>query len=324
MKALFSRDPFYELLFTFNQTDLNFKNKTILLILIATLVRSVAAGCIELGNDEAYYRMYAQFLQWNYFDHPPAVGWLIRATTFNLFLDNEFFIRLGAILSAAITSWLLFLCGRKLMNDYAGFLAVLIYTATLYGSIIAGIFILPDSPQMIFWSGGLYLLIDIAGYRINDNEKKRKLLWFGLIAGIGMLCKVHTSFLWAGLLFYILLYDIKWLKQPVLYLSGIITLVIFLPVIKWNIDNHFITYLYHSKRINVAGAPIDLQSFFTFTAGQVFYYNPVIFILVIIAVTAALKNKLPVNLNQTWLLLFCSLPRICLAVIISFLNNVIH
>ncbi|MEJ0102969.1 MAG: glycosyltransferase family 39 protein [Bacteroidota bacterium] len=179
MKALFSRDPFYELLFTFNQTDLNFKNKTILLILIATLVRSVAAGCIELGNDEAYYRMYAQFLQWNYFDHPPAVGWLIRATTFNLFLDNEFFIRLGAILSAAITSWLLFLCGRKLMNDYAGFLAVLIYTATLYGSIIAGIFILPDSPQMIFWSGGLYLLIDIAGYRINDNEKRESC--YGLV-----------------------------------------------------------------------------------------------------------------------------------------------
>ena len=111
------------------------------------MVRCITASCIELGNDEVYYRMYAQHLQWNYFDHPPMLGWLIRFTTANLFLDNEFFIRLGAIVSAAITTWLIFLSGKKLSNDYTGFLATAIYTAAIYGSIIAGTFILPDSPQ---------------------------------------------------------------------------------------------------------------------------------------------------------------------------------
>ena len=87
---------------------MSYKRKTLLLIAIGTLVRCLVACTIELGNDEVYYRMYAQYLQWNYFDHPPVVGWLIRTTTANLLLDSEFFIRLGAIVSAAITTWIFF------------------------------------------------------------------------------------------------------------------------------------------------------------------------------------------------------------------------
>jgi Dolichyl-phosphate-mannose-protein mannosyltransferase len=302
---------------------LNYKKKTLLLIAFATLLRFITAGCIELGNDEVYYRIYAQQLQWNYFDHPPMVGWLIRFTTFNLFFDSEIFIRLAAIIAAALTSWLFYLSGKKLGNDYTGFLAVAIYTATIYGSIIAGTFILPDSPQMICWTAGLYLLIDIAKGIDISRIKKRKVVLFGVMMGLGMLCKIHTSFLWLGFLLYILLYNRQWLRQPVLYLSGIITLLFFYPVIQWNIDNHFVTYLYHSNRVNVSKGGIDFTSFLTFAGGQIFYYNPVIFICIIIATVAAIKNKLPVLSSQKRILLFCSLPLIITATIISLFKNVL-
>lgn len=302
---------------------MNYKKKTLLLIGIATLLRCIAAGSIELGNDEVYYRMYAQHLQWNYFDHPPMVGWLIRFTTANLSLDNEFFIRLGAIASAAITTWILFLSGKKLSNDYTGFLAAAIYTATIYGSIIAGTFILPDSPQMVCWVAGLYLLIDIAKYTSINTLKKRKVLWFGALVGIGMLCKIHTSFLWLGFLLYILLYNRQWLKQPVLYLSGIITLLFFYPVIQWNIDNHFVTYFYHSNRVNVSEGGMNINSFVTFSAGQFFYYNPIIFVFILMAIIAAFKNELPLLSSQKRMLLLCSLPLIITATIISLFKNVL-
>ncbi|MEI9959087.1 MAG: glycosyltransferase family 39 protein [Ferruginibacter sp.] len=158
------------------------------------------ACSIELGNDEVYYSIYAQYLHWNYFDHPPIVGWLIRCTTANLFFTNELFIRLGAIIAAAVTTWFLFLSGKKINNAHTGFLAAVIYTATIYGSIIAGTFILPDSPQMVFWAAGLYLLIDIAAYTDITRTKKRSVLLFGIIMGLGMLCKIHTAFLWFGFL----------------------------------------------------------------------------------------------------------------------------
>jgi len=302
---------------------LNYKNKTLLLIFIATVVRCTIACCIELGNDEVYYRMYAQYLQWNYFDHPPMVGWLIRFTTANLLLDHEFFIRLGAIMAAAITTWFIFLSGKTLNNAYCGFLAAVMYTFGIYGSIIAGTFILPDSPQMACWSAALYLLIRIAGYSHINRTKKRDLLLFGLVAGLGMLCKIHTVFLWFGLLLYIIRHNRQWLKQPALYFSAIITVALFYPVIQWNIDNHFITYLYHSKRVAVTGSTINISSFAGFMGGQVLYFNPIIFILAAIATVAAFKNSLPVSLSQKRMLLYCSLPLIAFATAISLFRNVL-
>lgn len=302
---------------------MNYKKKTLFVIVIATAIRCISASCIDLGNDEVYYRMYAQYLQWNYFDHPPMVGCLIRFTTANLFFDNELFIRLGAIISAAITTWFIFLSGKRLNNGYTGFLAAIIYTCSIYGSIIAGTFILPDSPQMICWSAALLLLIRISRYTNINRTKKRDLLLFGLIAGIGMLCKIHTAFLWLGLLLYIILHNRQWLKEPALYISAIITITLFYPVIKWNIDSHFITYLYHSKRVDVTNSGIDISSFLSFTGGQIFYCNPIIFFLIIVATIAAFKNNLPVSVSQKRILLYCSLPLIIVATAISPFKNVL-
>jgi Dolichyl-phosphate-mannose-protein mannosyltransferase len=302
---------------------LNYKKKTVALIAIATLLRCIIACCIELGNDEVYYCMYAQYLQWNYFDHPPMVGWLIRFTTADLFFDSELFIRLGAIIAAAATTWLMFLCGKKIRDDYTGFIAALIYTATIYGSIIAGTFILPDSPQMVCWAAGLYVLLDIVQYNNIDRFAKRKIILFGIVSGLGMLCKIHTSFLWLGFLLYIIFYNRQWLKEYSLYIAGVLTLLIFYPVIQWNINNHFVTYLYHSKRVDVTAGGIDFSTFGAFTAGQIFYCNPIIFVFIITGVIAAVKNKLPILPSEKRILLFTGLPLIIIATIISLFKQVL-
>jgi hypothetical protein len=141
--------------------------------------------------------------------------------------------------------------------------------------------------------------------------------------GLGMLCKIHTLFLWLGFLLYMIFYNRQWLKQPVIYLSAIITLLLFYPVIQWNINHHFITYLYHSNRVNVVSGGFDISSFLTFTAGQVFYCNPVIFFLLLMATAAAFKNKLPILSSQKRILLLCSLPLIIIAAIVSLFKNVL-
>lgn len=302
---------------------MSYSKKTLLLIVLATTIRCLTASGIELGNDEVYYRMYAQHLQWNYFDHPPMVGWLIRISTFDLHFTHELFIRLGAIISAGITTWIIFLTGKKIKDAYTGFLAAILYTASVYGSIIAGIFILPDSPQMICWAAGIYFLTEVVKGNDINQAKKRDLLLFGMVTGVGMLCKIHSAFLWIGLLWYIIRYNRAWLTQPALYLSGIISLVIFFPVIQWNINNHFVTYLFHSKRVDITDGGIDISSCLTFLAGQVFYTNPIIFVLALLATRAAYKNKLIIDASQKRLLLLCSLPLIVLTSFISLCKQVL-
>ena len=302
---------------------MSYKQKTLLLIVIATLLKMLVASTINLGNDEVYYRMYAQELKWNYFDHPPMVGWLIRFTTFNLTIDTTFFIRLGAILCSTIVTWLFYLCGKKISNEQTGFYAASIYTATVYGSIIAGTFILPDSPQMLCWILSLYLLLRITDNNHINKTKKKAMLFFGIVVGLGMLCKIHSIFLWVALILYVFLYCKSWFKQPVFYIAMLITGLFFLPVILWNIDNSFITYLYHSKRVDVTLGGIDIANFFTFIAAQLLYCNPIIIFFILKGAVNAFKNNLPVLSSHSKILLLSSLPLIFTAICISFFKQVL-
>lgn len=54
---------------------MNNQYRTRLCILMAAslLIRALAAGLLELGNDEVYYWTYALFPDWSHFDHPPML-----------------------------------------------------------------------------------------------------------------------------------------------------------------------------------------------------------------------------------------------------------
>ncbi len=299
---------------------MNYRRNTLLLILAASIVRIVVASTVELGNDEVYYRIYADPLQWNYFDHPPMVGWLIRLSTFNLTIDNGFTIRLGAIICGALTTWLLYKCGERLLNEYTGFLAAILYTGTLYGSIIAGTFILPDSPQMVCWSGALLLLVKITETRYFNKKTTKDILWFGLVTGLGMLCKIHTVFLWFGFGLYMLLYNRDWLKHWSVYAAASITILLFTPVLLWNVQNNFITFSYHGERVDVASGGFNIDSFLSFTGGQIFYCNPVVFFLIARAIW---HRDLFVKPHQKRVLLLVGLPLIILATSVSLFKELL-
>jgi len=168
------------------------------LIGISTLLRLIIAGGTLLGTDEVYYFFYAEHLQWNYFDHPPGVAILIRLSTLNNLLTSEIFVRLGSVVCAAINTWLIFKITSRLHHERAGWLAALLYTASLYASIICGIFILPDSPQSVFWMLSLLLMQEIFFPTSPKVNFRNHFLLLGLCIGAAIMCKVHGVFLWGG------------------------------------------------------------------------------------------------------------------------------
>jgi len=302
---------------------LGYKKKIVGLIVIASAFRLLLASCLNLGNDEVYYRLYAQELQWNYFDHPPLVGWLIRFTTFNLQHDSEVFIRLGALLSAAACSWLLYVAGKKIKDERTGFLAAVIYNLSIYGCIIAGTFILPDAPQMLCWAGALVLMLNLVKDEVITRQKEYLLILFGLVTGLGMISKVHTIFLWLALLLFFIVYQPQWYRKFSLYISAAITLIIFSPVIKWNFDNHFVTYLYHSNRVNVNNGGINLLSFARFSIGQLIYTSPILFFPIVKAGYDAYNGRLAIPKHDTMILLFTAIPMIITCLFISLFREVL-
>ena len=223
--------------------------KAKILILVSAIIRAVVAGFIELGNDEVYYWTYAMFPDLSHFDHPPMVGFIIQLFSLDLLLDSEFFIRLGAVLFGSINTWLIYRLGRKIFNDITGYYAAWLFTSSIYFSVIAGLFILPDTPQILFWLLALNIIFPVLINKEITKKEKLYLMYAGIVIGLGMLSKYTTVFIWLGLVSYILIYDRRWLKVKELYFSVLLSILIFLPVVFWNIDDGVFYSRCHFRRL---------------------------------------------------------------------------
>jgi len=269
----------------------------------------VVAGSLELGNDEVYYQAYALHLQWNYFDHPPLVALLIRLSTCNLFFQHEFFIRLGPLICAAAGTWLIFKTGTLLRNQRTGWIAAILYNTSFYTSVIAGTFILPDAPHVLFWIMSMYVMIRILQKKQNEKSTTLSFVLLGICTGLCIMGKVQGVFLWLGFGGYILFHRRDLLKSPGLWLSAALCLAVIFPIFWWNVENHFITYHYHGARIGFWGKA-DLDHLLQQVLGSVFYNNPVNIILYIVCGVALVRHKYHRLPESTPLLLWLSLPLI--------------
>ncbi|MDQ6757545.1 MAG: glycosyltransferase family 39 protein [Bacteroidota bacterium] len=289
------------------------------MILITTVVRLLIANVLELGNDEVYYWTYPLHLQLSYFDHPPLIAILIRLTTFNLFFQQDFFLRLGPIIGAAAGTWLSYSIGKSIKNERTGWFAALLYNSCIYSSIIAGLFILPDSPQIVLWLLAIKTALYIFSAEDEHGLFKKWVLW-GVYTGVCIMCKVHGIFLWVGLGLYIIIYKRSLLTHRHLYLSLIITLIIISPIFIWNWSNDFITWKYHSARVHALS--FDKDSFISGIIGQIFYNNPINVFLIVVSFLFYRKQKFINPIVYRVLILF-GLPMIVVVAVISMFNNIL-
>ncbi|RLD80301.1 MAG: hypothetical protein DRJ15_07405, partial [Bacteroidetes bacterium] len=219
----------------------------LILVLLSLIIRAFLAAFLEFGNDEVYYWTYALYPDLSHFDHPPMVGFLMQLTSLNLLFDSEFFIRLGAVLLGTFNTWLVFLIGKYIWDELTGFYAALLYTASIYAFIIAGTFILPDAPQLTFWLLSVYFLLRSVVGPVNKIAK-RYLLLAGLMIGFALLSKYTSVFLLVGAFLYLLIHNRAWFRTKELYLSALLAMLFFVPVLLWNFSNDFISFTFQSER----------------------------------------------------------------------------
>ncbi len=278
------------------------------LVGLSALLRGFLAWWLELGNDEVYYWTYALFPDLSHFDHPPMVGLMIQLFSLNLHFDSEIFIRLSSVVLMSANTLLIFEIGKNLRNIRTGLIAAFLYNTSIYAFIITGIFILPDTPQNFFWIASLYLLVRLSRTEPADRAFARLWLGFGIAAGLGMLSKYTSVFLWFGAVAFILIYRIKWLLTPWPWLAALISLLFFAPVIWWNVQNNFISFTFHGARVTPQSG-LRPDYFFREFAGQWLYNNPINVWLTWVALVAIFRRKLILT-NGVRLLLCIALPPI--------------
>lgn len=292
----------------------------LLIITINLIIKAIPASLIELGNDEVYYWTYALFPDWSHFDHPPMVGIMIQLFSLNLTFDTELFIRLSSLILSSASILFLFYLVKRIYSLNAAYISALLFTASFYLNIISGLFIMPDSPQMFFVILSLYFGIPAITSSNPSKEDTYKIILFGLFSGFAFLSKYHSLFLWFGFGLYILFYNRQWLKKSSLYLSILITFILMIPVIYWNINNNFISFTFHGSRVGLFNSALDLSSFLQFNLGQIFYQNPVLFVVFVLTLISLFRKRDRLT-HTSILLLFLSLPLILTFTLFSLFNN---
>lgn len=297
------------------------KHWIIFLMVFSAVTRALIAGLFELGNDEVYYWTYAAYPALSYFDHPPMVGWLIRLFTLNLHFQQEFFVRLASVLFGTFNIWLMFRIGKRLKDELTGWYAALLFSASLYGFVITGIFILPDTPQMCCWLLALLLMLDNLPREEIGSRGNRMMILTGILLGLGLLSKYTTIFLWAGMAGHILLFNRRWLRSWSFYLASLIMIAFFSIVLIWNAQYNFISFAYQGGRSVLWEGRLGFGTFLTEAGGEILYHNPVNFILILLAVVAAFRSADIRKDPRVRILLLAGLPLIAVFLGLSLFRN---
>ncbi len=236
-----------------NERDNPWPTFIIPLIVYTLLLRLFCSISIELLHEEGYYWNYAQHLDIGYLDHPPMVGWLIWIFT-SLLGQSEFAVRAGAIICWLITAYYTYkltytVCGKEIARRSLLLVTILpIYFST-------GLVMTPDAPLIACWAGALYYL-----YRSLIEEYRAAWLGVGIFIGLGMLSKYSIALLGFAALAYMLVdqRSRKWLLRPEPYLALLLAVILFSPVLIWNSEHQWASFLFQSTRRVTGGFDFDL------------------------------------------------------------------
>ena len=272
--------------------------------LLATFAAAklIAASLVELGNDEVYYILYARYPDWSHFDHPPMVGWMVQLFTLNLSITGDVALRLGPVVLGTCTLYFVYRIGKLLHGERAGFLAAVFGAASVYTGIIGGMFVMPDGPQLFFWTGAIFTFLTALA-----TGRRRWFLLTGLLLAGALATKYHSAFLVAGVVAFAVFHQRILLRTLDFWLMLLVAAVGVLPVLVWNIGNGFVSFSFHSERIVPESWVPNPETFGMEVLGQFLYQNPIVFTVAVLALVRAFRYRSGLCSNEK-LLLWVAVP----------------
>jgi 4-amino-4-deoxy-L-arabinose transferase-like glycosyltransferase len=225
-------------------------------ICVTALIHLALGFSTEFSVDEAHYALYAQYLDWSYFDHPPLVGWiqwpLIELT------QSEGLIRLIPEALWVLSLYLVYrvtVAIHQLMQGHrsgyltnalpsaanCGLMAVLALSVAPIPNVLA-IGLLPDT---ILTPLSLGLMLMALRWLQEESFTLGDWVLTGTLLGLAGLSK-YTAIFTAVALLFIFLSDRRksWLSQPGFWLALGLGLLFICPVLYWNWTHDWMSFKY--------------------------------------------------------------------------------
>jgi len=260
---------------TSNTTNAAYSFQKILLIVVLIAAYRffvVMYSDVDMFADETYYWGWAQHFDFGYYSKPPMVAWMIMLTT-SICGDAQLCVKLGSLIAYFFTSLSLYFLGKELYDERVGFFSALAF-ATIPAVFLSSTIISTDAPFLLFWSLSLNLFIRA----IRQNTT---LLWVltGVAAGLGMMSKyTMVFFLISAVIFLVLSPRYRHhLTNLKFYAAIVLTSVIFLPNLLWNVNNHFASFQHTEDLAQGDGLQLQIGKMFEFLGAQFGVFGPIFF-----------------------------------------------
>ncbi len=292
------------------------------------LLRLALAPTFELLPQSAYYfTAYAEHLALSYYDHPPMVGWLLRAGA-ELFGRTTFGVHLTLWLATLGTQLAFLWVARRVLGPAKGAFALALLASTTMVALLSFVAV-PDVPLLLFWTlavGALdRALVGAApGEDAVGPAPGRPGAWLaaGLAMGLALLAKYTALYLQGGLVLFLLVSrpHRRLLRTPWPYASLALAHVVCLPVYLWNARHGFASFLFQSagRAEEIRFDPGDLLGFL---AGQAAVLLPVLFVAFLVSAWRGTRRLAPgggaAREPRTLLLLCLSLPLLATCVVLA-------
>lgn len=229
--------------------------------------------------DEAYYWLWGAHPQWSYLDHAPLVGWTSG-------------------IASLVLGW----------TPIAVHLPALVtFGVLVYGLARSARWLAPEDPERHFWVGlALFCASPLLNALTTLNYPDHLLICFSALAllqlgkylgdlreggdgrlgdlylgalfmGLAGLSKYNAVFVALGLVVVIVSQPQfrRLLRSPHLYLAGLLTVAITLPVVWWNAQHRFVSVGFHTaERFNSSGSHFSLDGVTSVLTASLFYVSP--------------------------------------------------
>ena len=249
-------------------------NRFIVLLLVWGMIDLLCAMLCDIHADEAYYRLYGQYLDWGYFDHPPMIALmtfisdvLVPGTSI---VAKNLSVRLMTVLLHMAT---VFLVWKTLdIKDRADKRAQNIFFL-VSGSMVMfnayGFITAPDAPLLFF--GALFYY----AYRKYLCETSWKYAILLSVAIAGMCYSKYMAVLAVG---FIVLSNWRLICDKRLWAAIGLAVIMLIPHLYWQYANNFPSFTYH-----LVDRSMSYNWLYTldYLPNQLLVFNPLSFCLMI-------------------------------------------
>ena len=257
----------------------SYRTLTALVIVALTLFHLwfLASGRWPLSADEAHYWEWSRQLDWSYYSKGPMVAYLIALGT-RLAGPTEFGVRLPAVLvAAALAAVAAALATRLARSARAGLRCVLVLSVVplfAVGSLLMTI----DPPFVFCWTLAAYFLSRAV-------QRRNEMAWYGagVAFGLGLLSKYTMLMLLPCTLLWLLCSPRlrPWLRRREPYEAVALGLLIFSPVVVWNLRRGMLSgrHVLTQAGVGGEGGPFTLRWAGEFLGSQLLLVSPLLFLL---------------------------------------------